>query len=397
MTDKRWRCRVRCAIAVITIAGVGGCATARKEAWKNDYLSKKEFGELVLDIQTFREGGGKDLVLDRKLLEVGSKASVSRGQVTISHPGGSYQKGAVQAAAWLEGARKDAERNLGISVPTRLRLVIYPVDAEPRSLRARYEISAHEFFAPLVLSSKRRSAGDLLSGNFSSLVTIWHEIYEMLLITPWLKPTALPDADLSMGLRSKNYTRWFRDGFATYAAYVTLENLKRRSRGQWPQGQTFESLFYDRPLSSLSEVGGKLFRWNQFDSGRKNQAYYSASFGLFLLLEERFGKEGMKRLIDEVEKVEFPDGEGIIAAFDRALGVGLESYVNHYTFPQVAGALSEALAGSGGVFRNKVGNQVVDSVLEFELAVERARKTGSAVPVELGMGAETAVIQVPFD
>lgn len=375
---------------------VVSCASVRRDTWERHYLSREGFGSMTVEINVVSNGGaGQAIVLDRDALAKFEGESVTRGLVRISHPAG-LGKASADAASWLDGALRDTQRELGFDLPTRFHLILVPVEGEMGSLKARYAVVPEEFVAPAPVWPEQRTAEAVLSGPLGQSVLIFcHEMFELMLVVPWARPTALPDGRGPLGLRSKNHTRWFRDGFATYAAMVTMENLRRRSGNRWPVGREFGDLLFDRPFSSLSEVGGDLFDWHQFSAGRHDEANYNASFGLFLLIEERFGRSAIRGIVREMGSLEYPDGAAIESACRRVLGEEVRALVAGYSFPPAAVEVSHAMRELEGAVAVRVAGHEVATPFDFERAFERARADGRFVEVGLTSREGAAAVQVP--
>jgi hypothetical protein len=215
---------------------------------------------------------------------------------------------------------------------------------------------------------------------------VFHEVFELTLVMPWAKPTALPDGRAGWGRRSKNYTRWFRDGFSTYAAYLVLLDIAERSGGRWPAGGPLGQVLYGNPFTALATSRDRLFGWHQFSSEGDNALNYSASFGLFLAIEERFGRRAVREIVGRIGELEFPDGAAITAVCGEVLGVDLRGWAAAYEFPPLAFEVSVVLQQSGDALSVRVDGTRVRTPFDFELAVERARSRGRSPEVVLEGG-----------
>lgn len=149
---------------------------------------------------------------------------------------------------------------------------------------------------------------------------VLHELVE------WSLPV-LPD--LRMGLlgvpiERRHHTRWFRDELAEYLSIAAtrseppqIQEAERAACSDRRQGR--------RPLDDLARIRSSLFEWDQFDPHEIR--YYDAAFGLFLLLEERFGEEALKRAVRSVIERGSADGEAILETFAETFGERAENVV----------------------------------------------------------------------
>jgi len=69
---------------------------------------------------------------------------------------------------------------------------------------------------------------------------------------------------------------------------------------------------FSHPFSSLDRVGEGLFRWHQYSAERLNDDYYSAALGLFLLIHEEFGPDGIKRIVERMYQQDYLNGRDLI-------------------------------------------------------------------------------------
>ena len=147
-----------------------------------------------------------------------------------------------------------------------------------------------------------------------------------------------------------NYTRWFRDGFANYAGYlahkVTVEDSSF-NRGHIPPA-VIEWGMHSRPFSRLSEIRTDLFTWTQYTPDHPDFPkvlhapnlprilvdYYDAALGLFLVIEDKFGTDGIKKVILGIDPQKPIDGPGLIKLFNETLNTDIEQLVKNFHFPK---------------------------------------------------------------
>lgn len=159
---------------------------------------------------------------------------------------------------------------------------------------------------------------------------MFHEAFECHLILPQYPPSVLGDFAWK-GIKTRHYTRWFRDGLATYASYCAIQHLLR----QYPHENVAASdlIKFPKPLSSLAKVRANLFKWDQFDSSKSNNELYQASFGLFLLLEHEFGRSVLRAWISDIRSCNLPDRGDLIDLFQTRTDTDLRKYVKGFSFP----------------------------------------------------------------
>jgi len=123
----------------------------------------------------------------------------------------------------------------------------------------------------------------------------------------------------------RNFTRWYRDGFATYAAMVWLDKLYDRA-GIAPE-ERLEMVFLEDAEDSLKRIGVGIFRWTQFKPNG-NQPFYEASFGLFLKLEEEFGRDRIREWNEAIAAStdEFKGRADLLRSAKEVFGVDLKAF-----------------------------------------------------------------------
>lgn len=138
-----------------------------------------------------------------------------------------------------------------------------------------------------------------------------------------------------------HYSRWFREGFSDYAGFLALQltisslefeedvyslRVRQRDLGR-------------KPFSRLEMVGEDLFRWTQREEelaalGLRWIDCYSAAFGLFLVIEDRFGRDAIKTIVQEVNRMERAEGSDLIELTSRVLNADVVTLVEDFRFPR---------------------------------------------------------------
>jgi hypothetical protein len=177
-----------------------------------------------------------------------------------------------------------------------------------------------------------------------------HEVVENSLSRPCDNLPVINDYLEKDGFKPEklNYTRWFRDGFANYAGYlahrVTVEDSSF-NRGHIPPA-VIETGMHSRPFSRLREIRTDLFTWTQVTNLPAPQVghapnlprtfvdYYDAALGLFLVIEDKFGTDGIKKVILGIDPQKPIDGPGLIKLFNETLNTDIEQLAENFNFPR---------------------------------------------------------------
>ena len=298
-------------------------------------------------------------------LEKAEFEKFQHGRITLHVPS-ALSHDAAEFARALEEAADWTDRELGIGGG--LHLEIYVIADVPRNRPVRFELSLEEdgLRFPVVLPPGAGSCWDLFGDNSHLIEFCFHELYECQLVVPTMQPTALPDLTRSWNgipiVRYRASTRWFRDGLATYAAWLVVERAARdRPTLRLQPG-------FSKPMSELSSCPTGLLVWHQHSPQRRNGSFYPASFGLFLHLEDRFGREAIRRWINATKELDVPARRGLLASAEATFGQSLESILAGFRIPEsLMDRLDDARFGDDG------GGLVVDGVpFQHRFDAERA-------------------------
>lgn len=147
-----------------------------------------------------------------------------------------------------------------------------------------------------------------------------------------------------------NYTRWFREGFASYCGYLAHEAITSEKNFEKNKVSHANLLngSHQHPFSALTKIGKDLFTWHQFSSFPKETRlspnlpnpqktitdYYDASFGLFMLIRDKFGADSIHRIIRGIDTLEHADGPALIELTNTILDTNIEQLVEDFHFPQ---------------------------------------------------------------
>ena len=334
---------MRTIFLLFALALLTSCSTRNHSYWKEHHLSENPPGAYNAVITIGGYYGREDTPEANKRITLGAediaKLSAWRatsGMTSLSMPAGA-RKGANEFVRWLDTAERETSEELGVERLIRLHYIGVEVPKNVSSIGFSTPIEEQNtlpFVTPLWDGDRRP-----INLDPAAIFIGLHELYEFQLISQESAPTALPDTLFKTGLVKRKIranTRWFRDGFATYAAMIATGKLTRLSQGQWPPEDKAESLNqFESPLRDLSQVGTSLFAWDQFSSDRYNTKNYPASYGLFLLLEQRYGRAGIRRWIEAIKRQEIPDRAGILRAAQEAFGTDLRDIVKNYRYGEV--------------------------------------------------------------
>lgn len=300
------------------------------------------------------------------------------GEVTARRVSAKYQEGLADQAARLvtftDAVLSETEQELGLTVGGRLELLALAVERRPSSYRVKLRGTGAAYRAAVFLTPQDAAGETPPEPYLHDLFIIVHELVETTLVDA--RPRRAFNDFWYGPYRVRNYTRWFRDGYANYAAYVAMQAARRRLGDRWPAGLSEAEGIRAGPFSSLKRFGFSLFRWDQFSNIRPSllglrlsivydegtNERYAAATGLFLLIERRFGREAIRRITDEAAKLDYPDGDALVFTCNRVLGTDVRRLHETLAWPDLGLRMHQAnLAGRGtGV--------VVESVQPGELA-----------------------------
>ncbi|MEM0914566.1 MAG: hypothetical protein AAGK09_08135 [Planctomycetota bacterium] len=393
-------------VCVGTLLSQPGCGAIERAEWKRRYLDRPG-GLQGGQVTHFAEVAGEheqpyelNLTFDPREFDDSVVLVSEVGRVTVytdADRAAIDQPLADRLADRYERARQSAFVDLGIDSPLRVVIRIIYLPESP----TRYHVSSPFYDDTYV--AIHFVADEPLSGavDYDRLYLDMHELVEITLTDPTVPPVALPDASgRFLGLipfESRNRTRWFRDGLATYGAYCAATVVD--------PDLTEKTGLFGHPLSSLARVGPALFDWHQ-DQPRPSRDEYNASFGLFLLLEQRYGMEAIRSAIQAAAEVDYPDGPALVAAVNGVLGIDLRQAVASFDFPQWSlryndrgEVLGIEVLDPSWVDELQVGDLVVfadgrsiQSTLALELAWLEAREQGR--PLELSIWRDGQAIGV---
>lgn len=342
-----------------------------------------------------------------------------------------YQRGLAQPARCI--ADKTAEllalvqERTGVTISTRSTIYLLRFDQRPQNFDIMLTVEPNMFPLPLFVHAGDESCEAILAQNRSYPYLFVHEVVETSLAGGEDGALVLPDLSwglLGLNLHVNNYTRWFRDGLANYAGLIAYEALADDIPDSERLDQR-ELLLHTNPFSSLRQVGDRLFSWPQSSRTGRERAYYNAALGLFLLMEDLYGRDAIHRVMDAIADREAVDGRDLVEVTNRTLGTDVKRLAEEFELPWVgvelerltpAAALNAGIepragllvvsvkdGGPGGKAGLKakdiitaVASRPAANLLDFELALFRARRQSTvSLTVQRG-GTETLTLELPL-
>ena len=348
-------------------------------------------------------------------------------QVDNSHVAGQYYEGTAKVGraevAFQAGLKEQAgelamemeqyiahvEQNLGRELQVPVRAYLLRRDRMPGEITGAFQRTSEVYQFPMFVADEEESFETIRSTNPFYPYMFVHELTKLSLVDP-ARPPLILDAQKSNPLvKSGPPARWFREGLANYAEFLVYEKIRKRAsaEGSSPVLSTFENNHvYQQPLTALAKVGADLFAWETTGDQASNSDYFNAAMGLFILVEDRYGDGAIRTVIDELEKLDFVDGQVLEETFNKALGSDIRLLVDTFNLQDTgteATALTPAtaknyglkapqglyvnnvteasLAKTAGVQRGDVivqlNRTIVANNLDYELAMLEAQRHGN--------------------
>jgi len=292
-----------------------------------------QFKKPSLTLKSDFGGSGKEFKFDKKVILQTCIKKYQTGSIEILHPDGLEEHAALLTKA-VGSTLSFLDQELGFKSPFNWHLFLLPLSNDYSSVKGTYRASDNpsHFSFPLFVYEDTPLCPFCMLRSRQTVLVMFHEAFECHLILPQHPPSVLGDFKWS-GMKIKNYTRWFRDGFATYASYCAIQHLLK----QYPHENVTPSdiIKFNKPIFNLAKVRSSLFEWDQFDSSKLNNKMYQASFGLFLLLEHEFGRSVLRAWISDICSCNLPDGGDLIDLFQKRTDTDLRKYVKGFSFPNI--------------------------------------------------------------
>lgn len=340
--------RMLVAVAAILVMSAAGCQTINKgltesvldskepERWQVHYGSRVHY---LLNGSTM-----KDLEF---------QSSLATGNTTIRYQWGLGDQARCIADKTDELLAKVQQRT-GVTITTHSKIYLLRFDDRPQNFDVMLDVEPNELPLPLFIQAGSESCETILVQNRSYPYMFVHELVETSLAAGRRQGVVLPDPSwdvLGFAMHVNNYTRWFREGLANYAGYVAYEALSE----DIPSAHRLhyrQTLLHTSPFSSLAMAHDKLFSWVQASQVGYERMYYNAALGLFLLIEDTYGQEAIRRIVAEVAAHRAVNGRDLLKIAEQVLGVDVRQLARDFRFPNVGIELERmtpALALNGGI------------------------------------------------
>ena len=269
---------------------------------------------------------------DARLARMSFDGAVAVGDVNVV-----YQYGLTEQAGCLAHQIEDlvahVEDATGVDIRLGTKVYLLRVDEVPTGYDMSLGVEPDSFAMPLFVRAGNESCEAIVGANRAYPVLFMHEMTEMSLVFHEAPGVVMPDAAgqvLFFRPKLLNYTRWFREGMANYAAYRSYLKLRSETKGN---GRRMRWSIHSRPFSSLGRVGNKLFRWHQYSRNRLDGDYYNAAFGLFLLMDKVYGPETVPRIMKQVYRRDYLNGEDLVGIVNDVLGADVRELAERFSFP----------------------------------------------------------------
>lgn len=336
--------------AALIMGAVVGCSSFNKGLTKATVQRAKS-----REWEIHYAGETKYVLTDARLKEVEFAGSFEVEDVNVHYQNGLGAQAACIAQKTTELLCVVQERT-GVDVAHYTSIYLLRVDDIPSRFDIRLKTDPNAFHLPLFVKAGSESCRSIVAENWSYPYALVHELVETSLVCPGSGACVLPDLGWQWLLvqgQVNNYTRWFRDGLANYAGYIAYENVRRDEKFSIDDiSRLTKRRLHNRPFSSLSRLGKKLFSWRQQHEHKQSIDYYNAALGLFLLIEQRFGEESVPEIMLQVNKQDYLNGSELIEIVNKALDVDIVQLAEDFSFPETGlelKVLSPALIANEGL------------------------------------------------
>ncbi len=378
----------------LILVSSGGCRSFNKSSVKRS-LPKA----LARQSQVSWVASGKYVLNDSNLRKTTFEGTVETEDANVVYQFG-LEKQARHIANQINDLTSHIESSTGLKIRYSTRVYLLRRDWIPENYELSFKNEPGIFTIPLFVSAADESCQAIVRRNLGYPEMLAHELVEMSLIFHKPPGVVLPDvAGKIFFLKTKmlNYTRWFREGFAEYAAVLAHQMVRSEPSDEY---STRNLVVLSSPFSALNSIGRNLFRWHQYSRPVLNNEYYDAALGLFLLITDRFGTDAVKDIVAQMNELDYLDGRDLINAVNQTLNTDIEELVANFRFPDIGWSLSpmtkatalnedlnvkqglytsavepNSLADRAGIKKKdvilKVGDETVRNNLEFERALLR--------------------------
>lgn len=190
----------------------------------------------------------------------------------------------------------------------------------------------------LFASASNESCESFLSQNYLYPYMYIHEIVEETLRMrkgSYQIPMDIPL--LSFWPVKGKSTRWFREGFSSYAGFLAHKHIwSGLDPEQYHIPYAQIEVASCHPFSTLAKVKKDLFTWPQYHNGKfnSNVLYYEASLGLFLHMEHLYGQKVIKDIVSAIPSLKRANGSALIKLVNNKINTNIEMLAENFQFPE---------------------------------------------------------------
>jgi hypothetical protein len=381
-------------LTIVVFSVFSGCLSIEK------HISPNAHGEKAIETH-YRSQSVLNLNSDN-LKKIQFEGDISVGQTNIK-----YQRGLANQAQFIAETTNNVftyvESRTGIDLVANPQVYLLRVQKYPQNLNIHIKMEDPNIFPiPMLVEIDREDPNSIIEDNYYFPYALMHEMAELSLVYPDEKGVV----KISHFLILDDYTRWFREGFANYAGYIALDylhsNPDKNLAHIWDTAGKHET-----PFSSLSQIGKELFSWKQQSSQKLKGDYYSAALGLFLLMEDKFGKDAVRDIISEFNNYKALNSRDIIKIINTKLKTDIEQVVEDFKFIKIGVYMNQlspvmalnkglelekgffiedvepnSIADKAGIDANDIiiaiNDRPITTSLDFDLALFEATKQSTA-------------------
>lgn len=234
----------------------------------------------------------------------------------VEYPARRYLAGYIFARRMDNAIAAEWEK-LGISLRQKILIQLIETEIWPAELHIESKWRGPEETPYLQVALPVMNRGSLVSESVANLYFplrlifgVVHEYTEFALIS---SPTGtiLGDRRTEDGEFENYYTRWYREGIASYVASRVCEEIG-----------LFAPYTPEVAEESLVTIGARVLLWTQAqDVGDQTEVYYQATYGLIGRMMEEHSPESIEAMVQKIHEYDYVDGERLRVAIEETLGV----------------------------------------------------------------------------
>ncbi|MCY2932196.1 MAG: PDZ domain-containing protein [Planctomycetota bacterium] len=305
-------------------------------------------------------GAGCDLPQGGIAREMRGADTVSKEGVTVH-----YSKGLSRQAECFATVVAKQMANVQGATSYELQDWLAPVHVylkfvQPEDPASGSKVGPYVWELPILVDPNETSCAEIMAKNDDYYPFDWmHELIEFSLCTGD-RPRVPSDQRCGKpgeGNRDELcHTRWFNEGFASYCGVLASRSASYSdgAGGDEIQPDMCERRAVSLPFSSLARVRGRLFLWLHDDShadypfkkdcrdvaesrlsdhASAELDHYDAALALFLLIEDRYGPEAIRKIGRQVSKLKNGGEEDLRRIVSGAVGTDIVKLVDGFRFP----------------------------------------------------------------